>query len=450
MNRIILIGNGFDLAHGLPTRYQDFMNSHWTDFASKVCNSIFALYEDEFVKFERTGGPDGEYTAYNATTYGVNNEMNYKYLDSFGNGIIPDFCKTLAMAGSYSAIKQLILDVNKISDLQFTLLFKNGFWKYISEKKCLEKWVDIEDEYYQQLKEIYDHREDSSCKINVEKLNDEFKILKDRLIGYLSVVQKEKITDDIANGQIKQKICEQFNIRDISNSGQELFLDGLFFELLDFPGGVCVGQIEEEMRKHPEYYIMNTGKEAYREMIKDKLSNGELNDYLLPNRTLILNFNYTDTAGKLYKQSVEGDECELIHIHGELNNPVNPVIFGYGDEMDEHYKKILDLNDNGYLQNIKSIHYLETDNYRKLLAFANSALYQIYIMGHSCGNSDRTLLNTLFEHKNCISIKPYYHKKEDGTDNYIDIVQNISRNFKDMALMRDRVVNKDYCEPLVG
>lgn len=69
-------------------------------------------------------------------------------------------------------------------------------------------------------------------------------------------------------------------------------------------------------------------------------------------------------------------------------------------------------------------------------------------MGHSCGNSDRTLLNTLFEHKNCVSIKPYYYQKDDGSDNYMDIVQNISRNFTDMKVMRDRVVNKTLCEPL--
>ena len=74
--------------------------------------------------------------------------------------------------------------------------------------------------------------------------------------------------------------------------------------------------------------------------------------------------------------------------------------------------------------------------------------YQIYIMGHSCGNSDRTLLNTLFEHKNCVSIKPYYYQKTDGTDNYMEIVQNICRNFTDMKLMRDRVVNKTFCKPL--
>ena len=30
----------------------------------------------------------------------------------------------------------------------------------------------------------------------------------------------------------------------------------------------------------------------------------------------------------------------------------------------------------------------------------------------------------------------------------LDLVQNISRNFTDMKLMRDRVVNKTYCEPL--
>jgi len=32
MNRIVLIGNGFDLAHGLPTRYEDFIKDYWVGF----------------------------------------------------------------------------------------------------------------------------------------------------------------------------------------------------------------------------------------------------------------------------------------------------------------------------------------------------------------------------------------------------------------------------------
>lgn len=124
------------------------------------------------------------------------------------------------------------------------------------------------------------------------------------------------------------------------------------------------------------------------------------------------------------------------------------MIFGYGDELDDTYSSLLKLNDNECLRHIKSIKYLESDNYRKMLFFIESEPYQVFIMGHSCGNSDRTLLNTLFEHKNCVSIKPFYYRKDDGTDNYLELAQNICKNFTDMKLMRDRVVNKTYCEPL--
>ena len=164
-------------------------------------------------------------------------------------------------------------------------------------------------------------------------------------------------------------------------------------------------------------------------------------ELLLPNQIMLLNFNYTHTADLYCK---EASIFTINQIHGDLDNPKS-VIFGYGDELDIDYKTILEKNENKYLGNIKSIKYLEADNYRKMLSFIESEPYQIIIMGHSCGNSDRTLLNTLFEHKNCVSIKPYYRKDK---DNYIELVQNISRNFTDMKLMRDRVVNKTYCEPL--
>lgn len=57
-------------------------------------------------------------------------------------------------------------------------------------------------------------------------------------------------------------------------------------------------------------------------------------------------------------------------------------------------------------------------------------------------------LKTLFEHKNCVSIKPYYHQKDDEKDDYWDIVCNIARNISNPSLMRDRVVIKEHCEPL--
>ena len=170
------------------------------------------------------------------------------------------------------------------------------------------------------------------------------------------------------------------------------------------------------------------------------------NPVLVPDNILIVNFNYTNIAS-LYLSPRIREHFQLNNIHGTLDNPQS-VIFGYGDEMDKYYQELEDLNDNNYLTHIKSSKYLDASNYRKLLQFAESAPFQIYIMGHSCGNSDRTLLNTLFEHENCISIKPFYYKKEDGTDNYTEIAQNISRNFKDKQALRAKVVPKDCCEPL--
>ena len=169
--------------------------------------------------------------------------------------------------------------------------------------------------------------------------------------------------------------------------------------------------------------------------------------FRLPDNVMLLNFNYT----KIALQYLPKGKQIFSHnyIHGEVENPQS-VIFGYGDELDDDYKVIQNINDNDCLNNVKSIRYLESCKYRNVLSFIDAAPFQVYIMGHSCGNSDRTLLNTLFEHRNCISIKPYYYIKDDGTDNYLDLIQNISRNFTDMKLMRDRVVNKEYCEPLVS
>ncbi len=167
-------------------------------------------------------------------------------------------------------------------------------------------------------------------------------------------------------------------------------------------------------------------------------------EYLTPIDTLVLNFNYTDIA-ELYRI----DNMEYINIHGELYSDTNPMIFGYGDELDDHYKEIEKLQDNDFLEHIKSVRYLETDNYRKLLSFVESEPYQIFVMGHSCGNSDRTLLNTLFEHRNCFSIKVFYHQLDDDSDNYNDLVRNISRNFNDKQNMRDVVVNHSLSSPLV-
>ena len=51
MNRIILVGNGFDLAHKLPTKYEDFINWYWAQWNQRLKYGKTRIEEDELNSF---------------------------------------------------------------------------------------------------------------------------------------------------------------------------------------------------------------------------------------------------------------------------------------------------------------------------------------------------------------------------------------------------------------
>ena len=409
MNRIILIGNGFDLAHGLPTSYGNFIDWYWNIVKNRLENSNKKVVEDRLCRFE------------NKTNYGMWNYLQHAIIGiedlsgrSFGKRLIGEHFN------------------KSIFNIQPCKFFEN-IYQSIETKG----WVDIENEYYNLLVSCY---KKEVSELTHQKLNIQLRHLQDLLTEYLNHLPVDSIN---ILPQIKEIIYSPINPRDISVSGKEQITSHINYwtncNEHEFIYKIRKYNLEREYGSDRQDFECNTNKSKndwdylYR----------NYNSFFLPDNILMLNFNYTATANK-YIQN-KSSVAEINHIHGELSNPES-VIFGYGDELDENYKNLSNLNDNEYLKNFKSIKYLESDRYRKALQFMDAAPYQVFIMGHSCGNSDRTFLNTLFEHKNCVSIKPYYYKDGDK-DNYLDIVQNISRNFKDMKLMRDRVVNKTYCEP---
>ena len=309
------------------------------------------------------------------------------------------------------------------------------FFELIQEQYEKKGWVDIENEYYRLL---------TLKSLPAGALNTELDVIKKKLIEYLYEVQNR---NDIALvDDIKGKIVEPFKKEDIAVNSYDTFKEIIEGRLQYEENKLneLIGCYKDFRRYYPSHVIDFKERGG---TIKDLETDIEFpKELFLPDRTLLLNFNYTNIADRYFPE-IYSYRFLVNHIHGSLDS-VDSVIFGYGDEQDESFKELQKRNDKESLNNIKSIRYLETPNYKNLLRFMESAPYQIYIMGHSCGQSDGTLLNTLFEHKNCISIKPYYYRKADGTDNYMEIIQNISRNFTDMKLMRDRVVNKTQCEAL--
>ena len=437
MNRIILIGNGFDLAHGMATSYKDFIDNYWTRFTKALSSELnidrnVNKYEDSFATFQASNNAI-RILAYQWKDI-LKNNMSYKLF-------LEKLCNVYNRATH--------VNVNRGRETQ--LSFQNDFLRQISESSCLN-WVDVENEYYAALLKVLRTGIERSNKesSNIDKLNSDFEDIRKLLEEYLTQLPDTTQKYDT----IQKKILAPLHKKDIAHAYKMALVkhiqqrvDRIGHEIaMKKWNGTGLGD-EEDIKRWTEDIRNIQERGNRRQFMRDHMD--ELPSYFsLPEEIMLVNFNYTDTIKRYIPEPLQSS-IKLVNIHGLLNDSQNPMIFGYGDDLDSHYAAIEERNDNRYLEYIKSTSYHRTDSYRRMLEFADTGYFQIFIMGHSCGNSDRTLLNTLFEHRYCMSIKPFYYQNDAGVDNYSDIVRNISRNFKDKQLMRERVVNKMYCEPLI-
>ena len=404
MNRLVIIGNGFDLAHGLPTSYRDFIEDYFIETTSIFFNE--EKYNDDFILIK----------------YKTNNIYNpnhkFKNIDE-------------------------VFSFFKAQSEYVELVFNNPFFENLVDVVKFVNWVDIENDYYKKLKDIVKSNDlERIKKINVEQLNKEFDLVKNLFEEYLA----KKVN-------IKSAFEE-----DNSNVNEILSFFKIQFKYLN--NGLSV-ENKEAMAYIKEFNNEDLDDlESFDFKIIEASKKGSLHDDLkdgiIQQNNLFLNFNYTSTINNYIKLLDSGNYCgkvEEVQIHGRLFDYKNKINFGFGDEMDDDYKLIENINENEYLKNFKSFGYIHNLNYRKLLDFIDYDKFQVFIMGHSCGLSDRTLLNTIFEHNNCRSIKVFFHEYKDketkkNKDNFTELVQNISRHFNDKKLMRSKVVNKTSSKPL--
>lgn len=410
MNRLVIIGNGFDLAHGLPTGYSHFIDWYWKEIFINLSpkQNDSAKYSDQFIEFTITF----------SGTMPIKVIEDYKEVDNLRK--FREFLKNI-----YSLFP-------RNSGLTHNLKFKNQFFKAINDFHYIKNWVDIENEYYKLLKDCLVEQDNSK----VKKLNEDFEQVKNLLEEYLQNNIAEKYDFNIPNNEYWD-ILKLFSVQPLN------------------------------LKDNPDHdYFKEFSKEDHKSLIDfdqqliDSYNNRNLHQDLdsgkITQQNLIVNFNYTPVVdnyvfearnGSHLHRSIAFGETWQIQIHGKLLDASNKINFGFGDEMDDSYNSLEKKDDNEYLRNIKSFQYLQNSNYKDVLDFIESENFQVYIMGHSCGLSDRILLNTIFEHNNCRSIKVFYHARNDN-DNYTDIVQNISRHFNKKKMMRDKIVNKSLCQPL--
>ncbi len=322
MNKLYIIGNGFDRAHGLKTSYLDFLLWYINNAVHTLQHPIYD-FNDELIILKK---------------------LNPHYIQSEFNSL-QSFKETITSGGN------------------LTIKFRSSLFENIYNQ-ALNSWVDIEYEYYRELLKWY--------------------------------TQYNRVTNLMGRADNIIEELEVFNSQ--------------------------FGFIKIQLEKYLQTIIIDCYNNTIEKRFKDELNRTSYSE------VLFLVFNYTN-AIDLYTETLKKNNYQVINIHGKLGDEGNPIIFGYGDEMDEYYGKIESLNKNEFTRNIKSFWYFKNNNLRTLNRFIDDTDFTVTIMGHSCGISDRVLLNSIFCHQHCRGIRIYYFQKSEHENDFFEKTQEISRHF---------------------
>ena len=159
MNRIVLIGNGFDLAHNLKTRYEDFINWYWDYRVDGFVNNRTNISSDCLCVFE---------CLLQETWY-----LFYFYLPKFSQKLTG---------------KEVVQSIRK-DPYRYRVSF-SPFFENICKSIETKGWVDIENEYYHLLTE---YALNNCFKEEVKRLNEQLKYLKDLLAKYLGFIDEQEV-----------------------------------------------------------------------------------------------------------------------------------------------------------------------------------------------------------------------------------------------------------------
>lgn len=446
MNRLVLIGNGFDLAHDLDTSYKDFIKYLWRGIREQ-------LYEQAKVRVLGYQSREFRFTDIeNLLTININQITELIGVNRYS--LYSSTSRAIELSKASISQNEILSFIEEIRPF---CNYKNSFLGIITTNYLDKNWSDIEADYYAELKKCIDGRNKTLNKENVKKLNEDFSQIKKLLRDYLSNLKEPTIIREIDThiySAIKIKHIKSNRLKDVC----------------DYLNAIIPTLDETSRIGFSSHFLERVGKfEEFKDKITPDYLRKEVHRFdedsftiLAPEAIMFLNLNYTNTISQYQsEQSLNHftrtqTHVETIQIHGTLASS-EQMIFGYGDEEDQRYQELEMSEIPGLLDNVKSVNYLQSPNYRNLERFIESGPYQIFIMGMSCGLSDRTLLRKLFQHENCISIVPFYYEymSEEGQekvrkDNFNELSQNISRCFSNKDLLRSLVVDKTNCKPLVS
>ena len=269
MNRIVLIGNGFDLAHGLKTSYADFIDWYWKEWGRRLLHGLNMVEKDGLCSFSLHQNLN---VGMWARVWGQCYKRTNPYEPWDENEIV-----------------QIAKDDRNLCDFTITSPLLEELCKQLKDRK----WVDIENVYFKHLNNELE---------TPERVNNELSVIQGGLVNYLKEIQNA-IPDSLINEDIRKKMKAPFKERDIAIGSKEHWKN-MLRQRVDYLPGVwreLVSSFLGQDRSSVEYLRVESFLRDYSDRIKNSGIENIGDNYipygfLLPDRVMLLNFNYTNTA----------------------------------------------------------------------------------------------------------------------------------------------------------
>lgn len=287
---ILLIGNGFDLAHGLPTRYTDFLI-----FCEMILKVIEISKVDKTIlknraKYERW------INDFNSKMF-ANCTDAYDTLESSANEI---FCSE-QKEKIYRSICRDCLENNFYSSRSIKelscLLYRNFWVEYFRNDKTYQKenWIDFENEIRKVIVKLdFDMHEN---------------VMDDDIVNQCNSFLRDKYSKFAAKNKETGKFCVEITFKDIRDE----LLDALnkFIRAFEVYLSVYIEKMDIRVILPDIRDIVKNQKEVSSENTKNIVST----------YCKVINFNYTNTYERTYFKNNEVNFSEIVdYIHGEAKS----------------------------------------------------------------------------------------------------------------------------------
>ena len=173
MNRIVVVGNGFDLAHNLKTKYEDFITWYWEKTWKYLQNYAAIIFDDGLCYIE---SEPNSFAIYNYFRKSISTSEICNYV--------------VSLKKNFSYIKRVDI---------------SPFLVRISQSVETKGWVDIEADYYAMLVECKGEKDE------LNRLNKDSTVIQDLLVEYLKEIQEKEISKKVMIKKFREKMLSPFS-----------------------------------------------------------------------------------------------------------------------------------------------------------------------------------------------------------------------------------------------